>query len=433
MKSLLSLSAFTMMSLSAMSAPIVSDVTVRQLWSERKVVITYTLSGEDAIVTADILTNGVPVGAVPLRTMQGDVNRLVPIGTKRIVEWQPPSGWVAPAVVSLKVCAKIKAWTEREPPDYMVLSLDGSKTRNYYVSEDALPFGIESDEYRTNSLVMRLVRAAGETFRMGAPRDELGANDSSPYNDVMRITQLGDDYYLGVFEVTQAQYAKVSGGGSFAAFSNAVVAATRPIDSVRWADNLLDSEWPNADEAIAYQSSAHKFFGRLRNITGLNHRLALPTEAQWEYACRAGSTAALYDGSAMSTNEFGVCSALDRLGRYARNGGLVGGMDDPDFATCDTDAGTARVGSYAPNAWGFYDMLGNVAELCMDMFNFYESGILLDPVGPTKDVNGYTNNRALRGGSWKSPATSCRCASRTLSQMWVKKNDTGFRVCYTIR
>ena len=80
MKSLLSLSAFTMMSLSAMSAPTVSDVTVRQLWSERKVVITYTLSGEDAIVTADILTNGVPVGAVPLRTMQGDVNRLVSIG-----------------------------------------------------------------------------------------------------------------------------------------------------------------------------------------------------------------------------------------------------------------------------------------------------------------------------------------------------------------
>ena len=212
MKSLLSLSAFTMMSLSAMSAPIVSDVTVRQLWSERKVVITYTLSGEDAIVTADILTNGVPVGAVPLRTMQGDVNRLVSIGTKRTVEWQPPSGWVDPAVVSLKVCAKIKAWTEREPPDYMVLSLDGSKTRNYYVSEDALPFGIESDEYRTNSLVMRLVRAAGETFRMGAPRDELGANDSRLYNDVMRVTQLGDDYYLGVFEVTQAQYAKVSGG-----------------------------------------------------------------------------------------------------------------------------------------------------------------------------------------------------------------------------
>lgn len=433
MKSLLSLSAFTMMSLSAMSAPIVSDVAVRQLWSERKVVITYTLSGEDAIVTADILTNGVPVGAVPLRTMQGDVNRLVSIGTKRTVEWHPPSMWVDPAVVSLKVCAKIKAWTEREPPDYMVLSLDGSKTRNYYVSEDALPFGIESDEYRTNSLVMRLVRAAGETFRMGAPRDELGANDSSPYNDVMRITQLGDDYYLGVFEVTQAQYAKVSGGASFAAFSNAVVAATRPIDSVRWADNLLDSKWPNADEVIAYQSSAHKFFGRLRNITGLNHRLALPTEAQWEYACRAGSTAALYDGSAMSTNELGVCSALDRLGRYACNGGLVGGTGNPDFATCDTDAGTARVGSYAPNAWGFYDMLGNVAELCMDMFNFYEAGILLDPVGPAKDALGYTNNRALRGGSWKSPATSCRCASRTLSQMWVKKNDTGFRVCYTIR
>ena len=78
-------------------------------------------------------------------------------------------------------------------------------------------------------------------------------------------------------------------------------------------------------------------------------------------------------------------------------------------------------------------MLGNVAELCMDMFNFYESGILLDPVGPAKDVLGYTNNRALRGGSWKSPATSCRCASRTLSQMWIKDNGTGFRVCYTIR
>ena len=433
MKSLLSFSAFTMMSLSAMSAPIVSDVVVRQVWSERKVVITYTLSGEDAIVTADITTNGVSVGDIPLRTMAGDVNRRVSIGAKRTIEWQPPSGWVDPSVVLLKVGAKVKAWTEQEPPDYMVLALDGTKDRRYYVSEDALPLGIGSDEYRTNSLVMRLVHASGQTFRMGAPRDELGANVGPKSHDGIRITQLSEDYYLGVFEVTQAQFAKVYGNVNDASFSNKVVSATRPMDGVRWADVLLDDKWPDADEEIAYQSSAWKFFGRLRGITGMNCRLALPTEAQWEYACRAGTVSALYDGSAMSTNELGVCEALDSLGRYAHNGGLVDGTAMPDFATCGQDVGTARVGSYKPNAWGFYDMLGNVAELCMDMLNRYEEGIALDPVGSENDWSGDNTTRALRGGSWKSEATACRCASRTTSQMWIKNDGTGFRVCYTIR
>lgn len=433
MKSLQLFSVFAMLSVSAGAVPTVSDVAVRQVWSERKVVITYTLSGEDAIVTADITTNGVSVGVVPLRTMAGDVNRLVSIGKKRAIEWQPPSGWVDPAVVSLKVGAKVKAWTEQEPPDYMVLALDGTKERRYYVSEDALPFGIGSDEYRTNSLVMRLVHASGQTFRMGAPRDEPGANVESKSHDGMRITQLSDDYYLGVFEVTQAQFAKVYGHVNDASFSNKTVSATRPMDGVRWADVLLDNKWPNVDEEVAYQSSSYKFFGKLRNITGLNHRLALPTEAQWEYACRAGTVSALYDGSAMSTNELGVCEALDALGRYAHNGGLVGGTAMPDFATCGTDVGTVRVGSYRPNAWGFYDMLGNVAELCMDMFNHYEEGIALDPVGSENDWTEKNTTRALRGGSWKSEATACRSASRTTSQMWMKDSGTGFRVCYTIR
>lgn len=432
MKNMLLFALGVVLSLSASAAPVVSDVSVHQKWSDSKLVITYALSGGDAIVTADVLTNGVSVGDVSLRTMTGDVNRKVQEGTKRKIVWCPPAGWAGDAS-SLNISARLRSWTEQEPPDYMVIALDGSKTRSYYVSEDALPLGIESDEYRTNSLVMRLVHAAGETFRMGAPRDELGANVVSIYNDGMRITQLSDDYYLGVFEVTQAQYVKVAGGTSFAVFSNADVAATRPMDSVRWADNLMDSKWPNDDESIAYQSSSTKFFGKLRALTGFGVRLALPTEAQWEYACRAGSTAALYDGSSMSTNELGVCAALDALGRYARNGGLVNGKTDPDFTTCGTDVGTARVGSYAPNAWGFYDMLGNVAELCMDMFNYYEAGILVDPVGPTQDSQGYSNNRALRGGSWKSEATRCRCASRTTSQMWVKSSDTGFRICYTIR
>ncbi len=432
MKSSKMFPVFAMLSVSAAAVPTVSDVTVRQVWSDRKVVVTYTLSGGDAIVTADITTNGASVGAVPLRAMAGDVNRLVTAGTGRTIEWQPPSGWVDPAVASLKVGARVTAWTEQEPPDYMVLALDGTQERRYYESEDALPLGIGADEYRTNSLVMRLVRASGRTFRMGAPTDEPGVS-SSDRIDGIRITQLSDDYYLGVFEVTQAQYAKVCGSASVAAFSNKTVSATRPMDSIRWADNLLDNKWPDDDEEVAYQSGTGKFFGKLRAVTGMNCRLALPTEAQWEYACRAGSVSALYDGSAMATNELGVCEALDALGRYALNGGLIDGKTTPDFATCGTDAGTARVGSYRPNAWGFYDMLGNVAELCMDMYNYYEEGIALDPAGPAKDKFGTANNRALRGGSWKSAAADCRCASRSYSQMWVKSDGTGFRVCYTIR
>jgi len=314
----------------------------------------------------------------------------------------------------------------------MAIDLDktAGNTPQWYPDEGSLPEGIESDVYRTDKMVLRKIPARGVTWRMGSPEGEIGRDTAMESNHLVRLTH---DYYLGVFEVTQAQLKRVYGKNGSYYQGNADDWATRPAENCQFAQ-IRDNGAPTSDSAATrHASEGWKFFGMLRTFTGLGLLLDLPTEAQWEYACRAESLSALYDGSAMATNELGVCEALDALGRYARNGGLIDGKITPDFATCGTDAGTARVGSYRPNAWGFYDMLGNVAELCMDMYNYYEEGIALDPAGPARDKFGTANNRALRGGSWKSAAADCRCASRSYSQMWVKSDGTGFRVCYTIR
>jgi formylglycine-generating enzyme required for sulfatase activity len=141
--------------------------------------------------------------------------------------------------------------------------------------------------------------------------------------------------------------------------------------------------------------------GRLRARTG--KAFDLPTESQWEYAGRAGTTTALNSGKNLTAIE--SCPNMSEVGRYWYNGGSGYTQNG------DTSVATAKVGSYLPNAWGLYDIHGNVWEWCLDWFPGYEG-----------------SSRVGRGGSWGYYAGYCRVAFRYYSYPDLASDDIGFRV-----
>lgn len=241
---------------------------------------------------------------------------------------------------------------------YMVIDLSGgTNTVSFPVSYlSAVPEGGWTDEYKTTKLVLRRIPAG--TFIMGQNQSDESCR--------VWITQ---PFYIGVFEVTQMQWRLVRGrNNSF------YKGAARPVDQVSYdyvRGSSDGSRWPSSSSV-----SAMSFLGKLRAKTGLNG-FDLPTEAQWEYACRAGATSAYNNGGDAEAD-------LRMLGRYSENkSDGLGGY---------TDAHTA-VGSYVPNGWGLYDMHGNVYEWCLDWYGALGYGI--DPRGLASGAA-----RVLRGGAY---------------------------------
>ncbi len=225
------------------------------------------------------------------------------------------------------------------------------------------------------------------TFLMGSPEDELGrANDETQYE-----VTLTKGYWLGKFEVTQAQYEAVMGKNP----SN-WKGADLPVEKVTWNDAM---------EFCAILTASEKAAGRLPE----GYEYTLPTEAQWEYACRAGTTTALNSGKDLSDQE--QCPEMDEVGWYKYN--------------CDDK--THPVGQKLPNAWGLYDMHGNVREWCLDWYKYaYPTSAVTDPTGPETGTF-----RVIRGGGWSSEASRCRSAYRSNSFPDGKSNIYGFRVALT--
>jgi formylglycine-generating enzyme required for sulfatase activity len=170
-----------------------------------------------------------------------------------------------------------------------------------------------------------------------------------------------------------------------------------------------------------------KFLDQINErISGLN--LSLPTEAQWEYACRAGTTTATYAGDLEILGENNA-PLLDDIAWYSGNSGykfdLAEGDNSSDWPKKQyphNGAGTRRVAQKQPNRWGLYDMLGNVFEWCQDGRRTYETEKVIDPVGLMDDVA-----RVLRGGSWYDYARGVRAAFRSAYTLDSREGDFGFR------
>jgi len=240
----------------------------------------------------------------------------------------------------------------------------------------------QSPKTITNSIGMKLVLIPKGTFMMGSPIEKEGADNDEEQHQVT----ISKDYYLGVTEVTQGQYEKVMGTNP-SYFQKRVIgksdSSMYPVEQVSWEDAVEFckklSELPEEKKA-----------GRVYRLT---------TEAEWEYACRAGSKAAYSFGPNSKT-----------LGDYA-------------WFEENSGSQTHPVGEKKANAWGLYDMHGNVWEWCSDWYGKYPKGSVSDPSGPSEG-----SFRVLRGGSWSPVAAICRSANRFRYAPSNRDRDLGFRL-----
>jgi formylglycine-generating enzyme required for sulfatase activity/ferric-dicitrate binding protein FerR (iron transport regulator) len=426
--------AVTMGAGAAYAVPQVTNVRMAQRAGTRVVDVLYDLAGEAAIVTLGIETNGVAIPDSAVTRLSGDVSVVIQPGTDRHIVWNAGADW--PENVTETAKARVTAWSVDAPPQYCAVDVAGGPSTNsypvyYYASAEAVPGGVTNDLYKTVHILMRQIPpTGGEGFMMGSPSNETGRDGTR--EDWHKVT-LTKAFYAGVYEVTQSQWQQVMGDVRSwpAKWSNNDYRLTRPVEQVSYYDireninNTDDAavDWP-ANDAV----TAGSFMGRLRTKTGLAG-FDLPTDAQWEYACRAGTTGALNDGTVNITNS-NSDARLDLLGRYQYNGGKVwNGTAWADPTTdCTTENATAAVGSYAPNAWGLYDMHGNVWEWCLDWYvGNLGTGAVIDPLGADSG-----SDRVARGGGWGRAASNCRPAFRYCYGPSSRYYHIGFRLVRTL-
>ncbi len=272
---------------------------------------------------------------------------------------------------------------------YMVFAPGSDNSRdaqpspvNNFIPEKSTPYpfpGPNPDQKTyTNSIGMDFVLIPAGEFDMGSPSGEKGRYD---FEDPVHKVNIPDGFYLGRYEVTQKQWREVM--GSNPSFSRG---DDLPVESVSWND-------------------VQEFIKKLNEKEGTD-KWRLPSEAEWEYAARAGTTTRYFFGDDLDT------SIDPKLGDYAW-------CADPLLS------GPNPVGQYKPNPWELYDMHGNVFEWVQDEIHYNYNGA---PSDGSAWEGGDGSVRVFRGGSWRSPANVCRSAFRDGNYPGSREDSVGFRL-----
>ncbi len=385
----------------AFSIPSIDNVAIVQDAATKKVTVTYDLS-EDAIVTAGFTVGGAAL-PVPAK-VAGDVNRLVTAGTGRKIVWNPSLDW--PLQSAANVSATVSAWTKEVPPDYMVVKLfdDAVGARRwYYASTNEIPGGITNRIYKSDYLVMRRIPAKGIKSRLG--NDSSRAIKGAGYQT--HLVSFTNDWYMAVYEFTEAQYAHIGGGRSAGPYFTGEAYADEhpylPMTGVFWKNTLRG----NVGAAAAPASGT--ILAKLRTLTGIS-TFDLPTDCQWEYSCRAKTDTTLNDGTDVADTTVGIAN-MNRVAWNANN----------------ANRRPHEVGTKTPNAWGLYDMLGNVVEWVRDCPHDYTDAD--DDVDPI-----WTGSKFYRrGGSYEDNGWRCNSGDRDSGRAhggWSGDGNkwSGFRV-----
>ena len=258
---------------------------------------------------------------------------------------------------------------------------------------------VSANQTFTNKLGMKFILVKSGSFLMGSPESEKGRN----WNEKRHKVIISKNFFIQETEVTQGQWKKLVG---FNPSSFKKYGPDYPVDTVSW-------------------NQCREFIKVLNKWEGTN-KYRLPTEAEWEYACRAGSTTAFADGPITEFSCITPDPALNAIGWYCANSGL---KNPPG------DFRPHPVKTKKPNAWGIYDMSGNVEEWCLDSCKWrnawtgkigvitdtYKNNII-DPLSKTG------TRRIIRGGSWNESAKYCRSAYRGYYKPVAKRNSLGFRI-----
>ena len=309
---------------------------------------------------------------------------------------------------------------------YMVIDVSGGSATNCYPVDflnGAPHLGFNFPEYKGNKIVLRRIHPG--SYMAGSPGGE--ANRTAAREKQHRVA-LSQPFYIGIFEITQQQYLNVMGGTNPSSYKDDDNWQYRPVETVTW-NTVRGGTWPNGNPAS--DSFMDKLIQKCKSkdpstgeYTVTVEGFDLPTEYQWEYACRAGTTGALNTTNSFNNGKSTEQEAeLELLGRYAGN--VSKGAGGISIAH-------TLVGSYLPNAWGLYDMHGNVFEWCLDWYAEDPTALnprqYRDPVGK----NSTSGSRLLRGGAWTHAISFCRSASRSYAGPATKANNDGFRLSRTL-
>ena len=243
------------------------------------------------------------------------------------------------------------------------------------------------------------VRIESGTFTMGSPATEPQRGDNESPQRQVTVSA----FYIGKYQVTQREYEELMGANP----SN-FKGSNLPVERVTWYEAV---EYCNKRSEQENLNPAYTISGTGKSRTVIWNRDAngyrLPTEAEWEYACRAGTTTPFNTGNNITTNQ------ANYDGNYPYNNNARGKWQEK----------TVNVGIFPANAWDLFDMHGNVFEWCWDWYEIYENGPQTDPAGA--ETGSY---RVLRGGSWFDNGRYIRSANRNSSSPSLRSHSVGFRL-----
>ena len=424
--------------LAAIGAPVVSDVSMSQDPATCLVTVKYRLSGDPGVITLDIQTNyvensetkWVSIGPENMNGFGGDVHQIVQPtgeGEYRTIHWSPETYWPGPPKTAGTTRAVVTAWATNAPPDYMIVRLVSPYDVSYYPHVEMVPGGITNIKYKGEFMAFRKIPAKGVVWMAGLPKTHSNYADASYPHKVM----LTDDYYMGVYEVTAAQKAAIDDGAPSEDRKPKTWTTSRHYRGVAEV-----AVWPSykEDGSFDYEKSHAvvntSILGKMRERIGI--MFDLPTEHQWEYACRAGSPGTVYTETVPSLS-FTDIEVGKLISRYNKN-----------KSTEDCEGlinNTATVGSYEPNKWGLYDMLGNVSEACLDWYESWSvlysdpDKVYVDPVGPAQGsisariYRGYDYDTTIGQGKWGLTIGGRESRSRKWDEVW---GTEGARLCVTL-
>ena len=414
---------------SAVADPSISNVSARQRWPWNSLVdVDFTIAGAasgEAYAVSVSGTTVTPDGTATLHAKTFATEPIAKAGANRVV-WDFGADYPDTKVDDLLVTVTATPFSDTTPV-YLIVDISGGTSAakwpvRYTTTPPVHTPGVE-DPCKTTELWLKRVKAG--TMQMG------GDSGLGNYCYKSHTCVLTEDYYLGLFELTQAQCYNIK-GAYHSAFTNTLYRATRPVDSAVADSSPIRMPYFNSASPNASPNDTC-VIGRLRNRTGL--AFDLPTEWQWEYACRAGETGAFYYQTMPNNGNPGSVSSLYRCksNAYPPDGyewKNLQGMWSADY-------GTSYVDQYPPNKWGFYGIMGNVAEICLNRTQTIAAGdTVTDPLGDANTSGTGTRIRKIRGGVWTGDwSDKCRYAWMWAPDPWNGGTAylVGARICLTIR